>query len=717
MVTTFVLPFAHYDNGYCAAPSECAEHFSSLLEHALTSLELDSSLRFCVETVFPLTRFWATRPARRDQLRAAVLRGQLEVGALYFAVIPQAAGSSGQRWNLELARDWCVTHLGLTPTVAMLTDIAGHDAELPTLLAAFGVRGAFCSRRSYGLEAWRWRASNGDSVLAVDLHRGRYRSIAEPGPYGYEWAREAISRGQSVTARAGDRSNPLPILIPFGDNLTAVDFDAVRSLGVPCTPSEYLAQLPGDLPERHGSLPFEYVDAATVEPMLWRELRAARGACRAADAFATLAARLIPGRVRGVDIVGRRARVLAAAEHNFGGRRAEETEEVRVEHARSARIEAREEARSHIASIGARIAGAETSWVVANPLAWRRRAVVHDYLETADREASTCALRGSDGKPIPMAVVAIETSSFRRRFHFIASVDLPPLGYRAFRADFARERGGAEAEPSLSPPTLSIRLVKRQGNDLRSTPVDDGEVMPAGPWATVNLAPLGVGFVREDRLAGFSAELRVECVPGDGLTDIRVKLTGLVPSDSQVALEIGEALATGHRVGFAMSEDDLPPDTRVLSPDYVALATPAGELLLTGNIPAAEVVTGGLRVPLAWSAASHGCELFHYNPCDVVIELRLMRFASPRTPAHRRRLALEHETPLGTWDFLTRPPLAPVADARLPRSFQGADEDADNLVVEAVEPRGDGVRAFTMRPSADATHLAALDYILREAQA
>lgn len=144
--SVFVVHHSHLDIGYTDLQGDVMRHHLAYLDHALDLAAKtdgwpdDAQFRWNVESLLPLERWLATRPAAAvDELSARVRSGRFEVCALPFGTNVEALSVD------ELARLlWPADELretrGFPIVSAMQTDVPGAPLGLPAALAGTGVK-------------------------------------------------------------------------------------------------------------------------------------------------------------------------------------------------------------------------------------------------------------------------------------------------------------------------------------------------------------------------------------------------------------------------------------------------------------------------------------------------------------------------------------------------------------------------------------------------
>jgi mannosylglycerate hydrolase len=176
------------------------------VDRVLDLCAADPGYRFLLDgQTAVLEDYLAVRPDREGELRARCAEGRLAIGPWY--VQPDSLLPSGEAHvrNLLLGRSVGEAH-GPVSRVGYTPDSFGHPAQLPQLLAGFGLR-AFVYWRGHGGEIddlpaeYDWEAPDGSTVLACHLGKGYFNAATPPDADLEEAARGIAARAKDLAAR------------------------------------------------------------------------------------------------------------------------------------------------------------------------------------------------------------------------------------------------------------------------------------------------------------------------------------------------------------------------------------------------------------------------------------------------------------------------------------------------------------------------------------
>jgi alpha-mannosidase len=199
-----VVPHTHWDREWYLPFEQFRLLLGGTIDGVLDTLERDPAFRsFTLDgQAIVLEDYVEVRPEHEGRLRALLAAGRLEVGPSYVLPDELLAGGEPLIRNFLLGRRVC-RRFGVEPsTQGYLPDSFGHPAQLPQILAGFGI-GSVLFSRGLGDElddvgvVFRWRAGGAEIVACQMLPH--YDNFARLG-----WYRDAEERVQSIVERFGE---------------------------------------------------------------------------------------------------------------------------------------------------------------------------------------------------------------------------------------------------------------------------------------------------------------------------------------------------------------------------------------------------------------------------------------------------------------------------------------------------------------------------------
>jgi alpha-mannosidase len=171
-----VVPHTHWDREWYLPFEQFRLRLGAVVDGVLDTLERDESFTsFTLDgQAIVLEDYLEVRPENEGRLRALLAAGRLEVGPSYVLPDEILVGGESLVRNLLLGRRVC-RRFGVEPSGAgYLPDSFGHPAQLPQILAGFGIR-TFLFSRGLGDEiddvgvVFRWRAGPAEVVACQML--------------------------------------------------------------------------------------------------------------------------------------------------------------------------------------------------------------------------------------------------------------------------------------------------------------------------------------------------------------------------------------------------------------------------------------------------------------------------------------------------------------------------------------------------------------------
>ena len=199
-----VVPHTHWDREWYLPFEQFRLRLGAVVDGVLDTLERDASFTsFTLDgQAIVLEDYVDVRPESEQRLRALLAAGRLEVGPSYVLPDEILVGAESLVRNLLLGRRVC-RRFGVEPSSAgYLPDSFGHPAQLPQILAGFGIR-TFLFSRGLGDEiddvgvVFRWRAGPAEVVACQMLpHYSNFARLT--------WFHDAEERVRSIVERFGE---------------------------------------------------------------------------------------------------------------------------------------------------------------------------------------------------------------------------------------------------------------------------------------------------------------------------------------------------------------------------------------------------------------------------------------------------------------------------------------------------------------------------------
>jgi alpha-mannosidase len=199
-----VVPHTHWDREWYLPFEQFRLRLGAVVDGVLDTLEHDDSFTsFTLDgQAIVLEDYVESRPENEGRLRTLLTAGRLEVGPSYVLPDEILVGGESLVRNLLLGRRVC-RRFGVEPSTAgYLPDSFGHPAQLPQILAGFGIR-TFLFSRGLGDEiddvgvVFRWRAGAAEVVACQMLpHYDNFARLT--------WYHDAEKRVQAIVEAFGE---------------------------------------------------------------------------------------------------------------------------------------------------------------------------------------------------------------------------------------------------------------------------------------------------------------------------------------------------------------------------------------------------------------------------------------------------------------------------------------------------------------------------------
>jgi alpha-mannosidase len=199
-----VVPHTHWDREWYLPFEQFRLRLGAVVDGVLDTLERDDSFTsFTLDgQAIVLEDYLEVRPENEERLRTLLAAGRLEVGPSYVLPDEILVGGESLVRNLLVGRRVC-RRFGVEPSKAgYLPDSFGHPAQLPQILAGFGIR-TFLFSRGLGDElddvgvVFRWKAGTAEVVACQMLpHYDNFARLT--------WYHDAAERVRSIVDAFGE---------------------------------------------------------------------------------------------------------------------------------------------------------------------------------------------------------------------------------------------------------------------------------------------------------------------------------------------------------------------------------------------------------------------------------------------------------------------------------------------------------------------------------
>ncbi|HET8892977.1 MAG TPA: glycosyl hydrolase-related protein [Gaiellaceae bacterium] len=210
-----VVPHTHWDREWYVPFEVFRLRLGTVVDAVLDVLERDETFTsFTLDgQSIVLEDYVELRPEQEERLRALLAAGRLEAGPSYVLPDEILVGGESLVRNLLLGRRVC-RRFGVEPSTAGYhPDSFGHPAQMPQILAGFGIETFLFSRGLGDLDVrFRWRAGDAEVVACQFLpHYDNFARLVD--------ADEAAERVEAIVDRFGDVADSTMVLANGSDHL------------------------------------------------------------------------------------------------------------------------------------------------------------------------------------------------------------------------------------------------------------------------------------------------------------------------------------------------------------------------------------------------------------------------------------------------------------------------------------------------------------------
>lgn len=172
-----VISHAHWDREWYQTFQSFRKRLVFMMDELIEHMEVDHSYKYfhMDGQTIPLEDYLEIRPENEQRLRALIKAGRIIIGPWY--VMPDEFLISGESLIRNLQKGFGISRsYGVEPMkCGYVTDIFGHNSQLPQILRGFGIESALLYRgiADYPKDAFTWVGADGSTVLAIKLDRER----------------------------------------------------------------------------------------------------------------------------------------------------------------------------------------------------------------------------------------------------------------------------------------------------------------------------------------------------------------------------------------------------------------------------------------------------------------------------------------------------------------------------------------------------------------
>ena len=487
----FVVSGSHFDLGWCGDPAECLAYSDFIIQTAVDAITTDyPDYRFTVEYALFMEHFLKRFPDYEPVVKRLVSEGKLEVCTSAVGCMEQILDGELLIRTIVEGRRYVSDTFGVKPLTAQHTDLPGHAAQIPQILALAGVK-YMCGSRFHPHSVVFNRVAPDGSSVVFSNHGHHYK-------WGY-MLRQGVDhciKGLPAQIDEIDRHSPVPqMLVAEEHDLDMPDLSIMpvikelNSRDLPyklrsATVTEFFESIDPEaqLPSYTGEAPYGFYTAPAFEPDIYGTARKAENLLAFSEKLSSMRSLHALGAYPGEEIRDGWKALFYPQDHNFAGRHGADNEEQRLNKAIYAHDTAKAIAHEAKLAIAVNIKHTQDAFPVTvfNPCSWPRTDVIEAKAEFPGLENNAVVVRDSDGTEIPCQILKADrardgrydfSASTGSQFTFLFTAeDVPALGYRTFYVSPVESPVESPAASSLTgPPTYQNTLeasTERLANSL-----------------------------------------------------------------------------------------------------------------------------------------------------------------------------------------------------------------------------------------------------------
>ncbi|MFZ0594081.1 MAG: polysaccharide lyase family protein [Bryobacteraceae bacterium] len=474
--TIFVVPHTHLDVGYTDYQGKVAETQARVLSQADTLIREHPDFRFSMDGSWNLQQLLDTRPdAKRREILDLIHQGKMAMPAQYCNLLTGYASLETLYRSLYESKE-LADRFGLPFEYANITDVPTYSGSYPSVLASSGVKYWVAASNNdrapvFFYDHWNekspfwWEGPDGKKVLFwYSRHYMQVQTL-----FGLPPQLEAVRESLPIYLQAYSKPDYKPdVALIYGTQVENTDLFPSTATFVDDWNKTYsfpklkYATFPDffhyvdehyakDLPTFKGDGGGYWEDGIGSDAYYAAEDRTNQNRALSAEILSTVThsvdANLNPPKQELADIW---RNIILFAEHTWLSYNSvtqpdheESIRQLRVKDGRAdqASLDIEDVMNRSLSQLADQIHIPANTLVVFNSLNWQRDAVVEtDLLEHPKLVDLTTQ------KEVPLEILYAKEKFLHVRF--LAS-DLPPVGYKCFRIEYAKEGGPAESLRSM----------------------------------------------------------------------------------------------------------------------------------------------------------------------------------------------------------------------------------------------------------------------------
>jgi alpha-mannosidase len=442
---------SHIDFTWWNPPDECRRRNEEIINSVIDLCASNPDFKFSYEFTAGLMNYFETHPEKKDDVRALLEAGRLDVGGLF--VSPHCDGLTAEAVarNFYFGTRWLEQELGYSPAICKEDDVPGHTLQMPQLIKSAGMDTLIITSGPRG--GFYWAAPDGSEVLTLCI------------PYNWSyWRRLGVDFEETEKnlpaeiKRAAEDYPGAELVIPDGDDMTLPNellleivehwnaaYDRPK-LALSTMPEAIARMRVKKSNRRSGDMPNLWVVMNLLQVETGQAVRKIQDLLPIAEALCALRCveknsyKTYPAR----EIDSCWMRSLLVADHNWGckgeGRGGPAGDEHKEEIAQNALRDTRKLVEGSVEGLSYALAEEENpealTVIVHNPVGWQRTDVVSVEVECSFPGLEAIEIVDDNNQLAPFEVDVVERheedNTIKRACADFLARDLPSLGYATY---------------------------------------------------------------------------------------------------------------------------------------------------------------------------------------------------------------------------------------------------------------------------------------------
>ncbi len=169
----YVFASSHLDLFFTGAPPVSYSRDYRMFDSALALTYASPNFRYVIENEYPLSKYLASHPEKRETITAALKQGKLELAGQWCLMLQNTPTGEDLVRNILLATEFAQRNFGVMPLMQNLSDVPGQTPQAPQILSQSGLQGMIITDGGpLAPELFNWKGLDGSIIHVASMPLG-----------------------------------------------------------------------------------------------------------------------------------------------------------------------------------------------------------------------------------------------------------------------------------------------------------------------------------------------------------------------------------------------------------------------------------------------------------------------------------------------------------------------------------------------------------------